>query len=158
MDQPAQQVDYSEYYQAMLEESEEYMDWLCQRLMRYGIVLQNMCSKKGQLKCENLLGLEIKYQKAYKATRNIWIEVREKKNLGIVDFVISGIYKCDNSWLLGCGDYQEFFLFTKKHLQRFHASLPPERTRLNNKNTGMGFLMSRSEAMEECERMFTFSG
>ena len=60
------------YYQQMLQKGQEYQDYVMMKLHAHGIVLQCIQSKKFQLKRENLLGLEIKFDDRMKETGNIY--------------------------------------------------------------------------------------
>ena len=119
MDRVGQSVnrmsDYSTaVYSPNLEAARQYQDFIASSLLPRGIIIQNIQSKNGQLFGENLLGLEIKFDREFERTRNLYIETAEKSHPDNPKFVPSGIYRNDNSWLYGIGNYQEFFIFTKK--------------------------------------------
>ena len=66
----------TEVYGPRLEDGLQYQDFICMELHRRGIVLQNIQSKKFNLKKENLLGMEIKFDRRLKDTGNVYIETK----------------------------------------------------------------------------------
>ena len=60
---------------------------------------------------ESEQGFEIKYDKRYKETNNIYIEVAEKTNKNNLNFIDSGIYRNDNSWILLIGNFDVIYFF-----------------------------------------------
>ena len=52
------------------------------------------------------------------ATGNIYIETAEKAIPREGPYVQSGIYRDDESWLYGIGDYSKFYIFGKKCLKK----------------------------------------
>ena len=105
------ETKYSEYYAKMLKAAQEYQDFVCGQLHAKGVVLQNMTSKKYQLKKENLLGLEIKFDDLIKKTNRVYIETAEKAHPRSGEYAKSGIYRDDDSWLYGIGNYEIFYIF-----------------------------------------------
>ena len=117
--------NYAEYYQDQLKAAGEYQDYVCEKLHYVGIVLQNMTSQKYQYeKRENLLGLEIKFDNRMQETKRIYIETAEKSNPQNPNYIPSGIYRDDGSWLYGIGNYDIFYIFDKKVLQRIDKHDP----------------------------------
>lgn len=120
---------HNDIYVPRMNDGVEYQDWILKRLHEQGIILQPLSSKKGQLEGENLLGLEIKYDRKMAGTGNIYIEVAEKSNPANEQYVPSGIYRQDNSWLFGIGDYTKFFIFTKRFLKKLHKEAQADQDR-----------------------------
>jgi len=146
--------DYTkDYYMPHLHEALEFQDFIMEELHKRGIVLQNTSSKKYQLKKENLLGLEIKYDKQMGTTGNIYIETAEKSHPGNTQFVPSGINREDNSWLFGIGNMHEFFIFSKKVLKRIDKNNTCKRI---TKDTSLGFLIPIYQAREFADKCITF--
>ena len=147
--------NYREYYKNNLEEAFRFQDFIMEKLHREGIVLQNIQSKKYQLKKENLLGMEIKYDMKYATTGNLYIEVSEKSDPKNEKYIPSGIFRNDDNWLFGIGDYEIFYLFSKKVLQRIFigGSMKEIET-----PTSKGFLMPKSNAEKIAEKIFFFGG
>ena len=152
------------YYEEMLHKGQEYQDFVMLKLHVAGIVLQCIQSKKYQLKRENLLGLEIKFDDRMKDTGNLYIEVAEKSDPANREFIASGIYREDENWLYGIGDYSQMFIFSKKRLQKVYEHI------LNAKSKGVkpaiagvirdgikagtskGFTMTIKDALTICEK------
>lgn len=114
---------YEQYRKEMLGISAEFQDFIMERMHVIGTILQPYTSVRGQLKGENLLGLEIKNDRRYAETGNLCIEVAEKARPRDGDYVKSGIFRSDNTWLYGIGNQQTFFIFAKSTLRNTHASL-----------------------------------
>jgi hypothetical protein len=136
-------------YVEKLEIGHEFQDFVIEKLIKeLGIAISIFQSKKYQFnKGESLQGVEIKYDarstgdctyKECKKTGNVGIEVAEKTNKDNVNWVNSGIYRLDNSWLYIVGNYDCIWVFGKKHLILMHqkniykeyATLPTMKTML----------------------------
>lgn len=107
----------------------EFQDFVCIELAKQSIILQNINSKKFQFNVgENLQGFEIKYDARCTGDRNtsptgqLSIEIGEKTDANNANFIPSGIYRNDNSWLYIQGNYMNFWIFSKKILQGLHKS------------------------------------
>jgi len=107
----------------------EFQDFVCITLAKEGVILQNINSKKFQYETgENLQGFEIKYDarctgdKGTIATNQLSIEISEKTKATNFNYIDSGIYRCDNSWLYIQGNYMMFWIFAKVILQHLHKS------------------------------------
>lgn len=113
-----------EYYDTQLAAAQEYQDWLCREFAkRLYFVLSPTCSRKYQYEAgETWQGAEIKFDKKFHETGNLFIEVAEKTNPRNADYVPSGICRRDNTWLYVIGDYRTVFVFDKKWLQRVRRS------------------------------------
>lgn len=143
---------YSDYYAQQLEEAAEFEDFVCIQLAYKGIVIQNLKGHKGQIqRGENLNGIEIKNDKIFTRTRNIYIETHEKSNPNNPLYVLSGIYRNDNSWLYLIGDYSDLFIFGKKALKRLDAASPSWIIRKETP-TSRGFLIHEKYAHKGAER------
>jgi hypothetical protein len=104
-------------YAQRLENGNEYQDYICNELSKHGIIIQNYCSQKYQHKGENRQGLEIKLDRKFRSTGNLYIEIAEKSNPDREYYTESGIYRKDNSRWYGIGDYQTFYWFSKQQLR-----------------------------------------
>ena len=152
-------MSYSEdIYQPRLQLGLEYQDFLCERLHRLGIVLQNIQSKKFQHKKENLLGLEIKFDRRFEKTGNLYIETAEKADPANANYVPSGIFRDDESWLYGIGNYSELFIFAKQVLKAAHKDRHHRRLQEveNETKTSLGFLIPRAKALAWVARHIKF--
>jgi hypothetical protein len=143
------------YYQEKLKQGLEYQDFVAEQLYKIGLPIFNYSSQKWQYqKGENKLGVEIKYQEPFSKTGNLWIEIAEKTDPMNTNYIPSGIYRNDNSWLYVTGDYEHIFVFSKKLLkQLFEAG---KYTKLENKRkTSLGFLMPKEDAEKYAARLLT---
>jgi len=105
----------------------EYQDFVCKRLMEDGLVLQNFGSKRWQIAVgENIQGWEIKYDGVFRRSGRLSIEVAEKSRASNEEWVPSGIYRNDNTWLYIQGDEQTIFVFGKKNLKRAYRMRRPD--------------------------------
>lgn len=152
---------YQEYRQRKLDSGLAFQDFIMERLHLIGTILQPLCSREGQLKGENLLGMEIKHDEKMRLTGNLYIEVAEKARPREGDYVPSGIFRNDNTWLYGIGDRLEFYIFPKSTLRNCWAKRdvlgfrePPP------KPTSRGFLIPaiQAEKMYARKILFEFGG
>lgn len=118
-------------YNKNLNIGHEFQDFVVEKLAKeLGVSVSIFQSKKYQFnRGESLQGVEIKYDArstgdcTYKesvATWNIGIEVAEKTNSNNYNWIDSGIYRLDNSWIYIIGNYHQIWIFGKKDLIRFH--------------------------------------
>lgn len=99
---------------------------------------------------ENPQGWEIKFDRMYSSTGNIYIET---ETYGHID----GIYKKNcNSWIWVIGNYDRFFIFSRKTLQKMHQS-GKFRQVVNKYDSSSGFLISDAEAREYAEKVIEVS-
>jgi hypothetical protein len=100
----------------------EWQDFVCQYLVREGIVLQNFSSKKYQYEVgENLQGWEIKRDDRCTDTGRLSIEVAEKSSRGLPFWTDSGIMSRLNPWLYIQGNRSILFIFATKTLRAYLA-------------------------------------
>jgi len=143
-----------------LEKGEEFQDFVCIELGKIGIIIQNMCSKKYQYsEGENRQGIEIKYDARCTGDNNtiptnrLSIEIAEKTNASNSNYVPSGIYRNDNSWLYIQGNYNGFWIFSKRDLQQLHRDNNyPEMEQKTIKT----FFIPIEDADNYCLKKFTF--
>ena len=87
---------------------------------------------------ESQQGFEIKYDKRHKETNNIYIEVAEKSNKNNFNFINSGIYRDDNSWILLIGNYNVIYFFGINTLRLLYET---DRFKKVNTETSKAFLL-----------------
>lgn len=131
----------TEDYEAKLEAGLKYQDFIMERMHLIGTILQPYSSREGQKNGENMFGLEIKHDRKMQKTGNICIEVQEKACERDGPYVPSGIFRSDNTWLYGIGDYSLFWIFAKSTLRNLHARVRELGLREYQKPTSMGFLL-----------------
>ena len=106
------------------EDGEEFEDFINIELSRRGILLGGFRTMQYQhLYGENLLGMEIKYDRKFKETGNLYIETHSRHPGNIATIMPAGILKQDRSWLYLVGDYDSAYIFSKKHLFTLFNSL-----------------------------------
>lgn len=146
------------YYDEQLAAGQKFQDYIAEQLYRAGVVLVNFQSRDFQLaRGENLLGLEIKFDRQYAHTGNLWIEVAERAAPDHA-WIPSGIYRGDNAWLYGIGDHTEFFIFSIK-LLRLLVERPGSRfvVHVNTLCTSRGFLLPRADAHRYADKVHAWA-
>lgn len=151
------EMKYENYYKECLEKGLEYQDFITTLLLKeVGITLSTLGSKKYQYNIgENLQGIEIKFDDMYRKTRNLYIEVKEKSNPNNKNYVDSGIFRNDNTWLYIIGDYNEVFVFGKKILKLIYQK---GLFRQINKPTSIGILIDKKNAEKYCLKKINVYG
>ena len=144
---------YEDYYNKQLKAGQEYQDFITKDLMNYGICYVQFNSRKFQQNIgENSAGIEIKHDMRFQDTGNLYIEISEKSDPNNQNFIKSGIYRNDNSFLYVIGDYKEYWILSKKTLISLHKS---EIYREVEIPTSQGYLLPRNEADKFCEKHHT---
>lgn len=135
----------TEYYAKMLEAGLEFQDFVMTKLIEHlGINLTQYSSKKYQFTVgENKQGIEIKFDDKYETTGNLYIEIAEKSNKNNLNFVDSGIYREDNTWLYIIGNYCVLYIFSKKYLVYLHKKKIFREVEIP---TSKGFLIDKKNA------------
>jgi hypothetical protein len=144
-------MNMTENYKNMLLKGLEFQDFVTDILIKeLGIALSTYSSIRYQnKKGENKQGFEIKFDDKYKDTGNIYIETAEKSNENNINYVDSGIYRSDNTWIYIIGNYQELYIFSKSHLVLMHKSKNYiEKTT----KTSKGFLIPQKDAEKYCTK------
>ena len=146
---------YTGYYQQQLEESKEFQDFLTKELSKRGIHIQCFSSKKYQWEIgESACGTEIKYDKMFSQTGNLYIETHEKANPANLNYAMSGINR-ENIIHWVQGDYGIVFMFSKRELSRYIFS-HADRLRFVVKDTSQGYLLPKFDADKICIAKFRF--
>lgn len=157
--EPRPDFGYTKYREQAFEDSEEYRDYITDRLHDAGIVVQQIVSKRGQFRVgENKLGLEIKLDRKFWRTGNLCIEVAEKAVPRPGDYVPSGIFRDDNSWLFGIGNKDWFYIFSQKYVRACyqHGTVAGKPIRHYTRDTSKGFLLDHETADKVAELIFKF--
>lgn len=139
---------------------DRFQDFVCIELAKENIILQNINSKKFQYETgENLQGFEIKYDARCTGDNNtnptgrLSIEIAEKSKCENENYVPSGIYRSDNSWLYIQGNYHGFWIFSKNILLLLHNS---KRYKENTLPTIKTFYLPIEDADKYCSKKFLF--
>ena len=134
----------NKYYKEKLDQGLMYQDFVVEKLYDHGLPIISYSSKKYQIMIgENKAGLEIKNDDKFRNTGNFYIEIAEKSNPQKPHYVMSGIYRNDNTWLYLIGDYQDIYIFGKKHLIQMHQTGLYRKVEIP---TSKGFLLPLSDA------------
>lgn len=139
--------DYEQYRKAQMESALLYQDFVVDTMLSMlGFAVVVYSSKAYQQAVgESRTGVEIKNDKNYAKTGNIYIETAEKDRPRPGPYAPSGIYRDDNTWLYVVGDYDTIFVFSKRFLVSLHQS--GKYSRLENKTkTSEAFLLPERDA------------
>ena len=136
----------TEYYDKQRNDGQEFQDFCSIHFTKRGIPVTNFSSRKYQIeKGENLQGYEFKYDKQFRKTGNLWIELAEKTNAQNSNYINSGIMRSDNTMFYIMGDYEGIYLMQKKILIIISKSYNIIE---NNMKTSKGFLFPITKAAE----------
>lgn len=134
----------AEYYEKKLQQGLEFQDFVTDVLFNeLFIPISTYQSRKYQIKGENKQGIEIKFDDKFADTGNVYIEIAEKSNEDNLNYVSSGIYRNDNTWLYVIGNYSILFIFGKGMLKLMHKN---GRYREVQIPTSKGFLIPKVDA------------
>lgn len=101
-------------------EGTDFQDYCVDRLYDKGFVVIPFSSRKYQiLYGESKTGVEFKYDKRFRKTGNFYIETHAKPK-NSTEFHEEGIYRDDNTIFWCIGDYEGFYLLSKKQLKQIH--------------------------------------
>lgn len=131
---------YENYRRSMIETGQAYQDFVvdaCWTLLGLAVV-QYSSKLYQQTVGESRTGVEIKNDRKFQSTGNLWIELAEKARPRSGDYAQSGINRDDNTWLYCIGDYNTIFIFQKNLLKML---APRYGQRENHTSTSVGFLL-----------------
>lgn len=139
------------YYMAQLEEARKYQDFVKHELYKRGIpIVFNDSTHYQYDEGENILGIEIKNDKMFRDTGNLYIEVEEKADANNKNYVKSGILRNDNSWLYLIGDYLTVYIFAVNLLVGLYET---KKYKNVEKPTSRGFLLPLGDANKYAARV-----
>ena len=142
------EMKYKDYYMKSLENANQFQDFVCINLIKNGIVLSNLSSRKYQFEMgENLQGFEIKHDHLFRKTGNLYIEIAEKSNPINENYITSGVHRIDNSWIYCIGDYISVFLIQKQVLKAILNKGNYKKVE-NQTKTSLGYLYPVEKARE----------
>tara|TARA_Y100000310_G_C20545564_1_gene745387 strand:+ start:525 stop:1013 length:489 start_codon:yes stop_codon:yes gene_type:complete len=146
----------SEYYNNKRIEGEMFEGFVYAKLEHLlGIEINSCDTKKEQFDIgENYFGMEIKNDEASERTGNLFVEYQEKSKSTNENWVHSGIFRNDNSWLYLIGNTKAFYIFSIKDLRIAYnakdASAEPKHERkMCNRGTSWGFLLKGKKEINE---------
>lgn len=150
--------DYAAYRQQMSKEATEYEDFVFDLLREHGLTVTRYVSQKWQRKGECSGGIEVKYDRRFVETTNLYIETAEKARPRAGSYAPSGIYREDNSWLYVIGDYETVFIFGKQLLRLVDGLIPENSARRVQTETSQGFLLTPDEQRRYAEKVIEAGG
>src|SRR5262245_52806726 len=102
-------------YGSNLEEAKCFEDFVSDVLYGAGLPIHIYRSRHYQVsRGESRSGLEVKLDRSFRNTGNLYIETSERWN-GVVSLRPAGIY--GKNWLYAIGDFYHFWIFATKVLQ-----------------------------------------
>jgi len=117
-----------DYYRDMLEEGKRMENrWIPFIEKIRGIPIIPCRTKREQYEIgENHQGYEIKYDRGFVKTGNLFIEIAEKADPKNPDWIPSGIHRRDNTIFYCQGNLEILFIFEKLFLRKwFYEKNPP---------------------------------
>ncbi len=132
---------YEEYTRKKRDEGDEYEDFVIDELYKIGLPIITYKSRVYQYMAgENKTGIEIKFDEMLSGTGNLYIEIEEKSHPDNEDYIPSGIYRKDNSWLWAIGNRECIYIHGKNILKLLHTSKRYQEVE-NKTKTSKGFLL-----------------
>ena len=147
-------MSYQEYRAKQIQSGALYQDFITDLFASaVGIPISVYGSKQYQYAVgESRQGVEIKHDKKYALTGNLWIELGEKAAPRPGDYAESGINRSDNTWLYVIGDYDIVFVFPKNVLRLVATRY---KRRENNTATSVGYLLPDVDARKYAALVLT---
>jgi len=146
--------DYEKYREAQIADGKLYQDFVVDVAWQAGIAIAQYASKTYQLTIgESRGGVEIKHDKRYAETGNLYIEFAEKKQPRPGPYAPSGI-KREDHWLYVIGNYDIVFFFAKNLLRALFASSKYSHKE-NKTKTSLGFLLPDNDARKYAALILT---
>lgn len=137
-------------YLANLEAAKVFEDFVYDQMYRIGVCIVRYGTVHYQCGVgENRAGLEIKLDRKFRQTENLFIELAEKSHESNAEWKPAGCLAQDNSWWYAIGDYQGFYLFGKQLLSRLHerkGAIGEDHYAHVETKTAKGFLLPIADA------------
>ena len=137
----------TEYYASKLEQGLRFQDCVTDWLYDHGMVIVTYVSKARGMSAENRFGVEIKRDDRFRETGNLFIETAEKSHPDNPQYVASGIYREDNSWLYAIGDEKTLWIFAKRLL-----TMLDKRYERREIPTARGYIMPTIDGDKYCAK------
>lgn len=144
-----------ETYDANLDDAQKFEDYVERKLYDRGLPIGVHRSRCFQFAYgESRAGVEIKYDRKYQQTGNLFVETAERHHKD-VEMKPAGIY--GKGWLLAIGDYHRLWLFGMTTLKHLHTATVEGAPRYQRRvtSTAEGFLLSVTEADKFAEQCLT---
>lgn len=117
----------TKYYKNKLIIGNKYEQWVTEQwpLVYNGKIINVYHTQYEQYNIgESREKVEIKNDDIMKRTNRVYIETSEKTDKNNTNYIPSGIYRNDNTLYYLVGDYNEWFIFSKKELQDLDENNP----------------------------------
>jgi len=139
--------NYEAYRKTQIESGQAYQDFVvdcCYRILNMPISCYS--SKLYQQNVgESINGVEIKNDRKFKESGNLYIELAEKARPRDGEYAMSGINRGDNTWLYLIGDFDIIYVFAKSMLIGMSKSHKYRKVE-NGTRTSVGFLLPVPDA------------
>lgn len=123
-----------------LEEAAQFQDYVAELFYKKGIPINLYSSYKYQVeKGESMAGVEIKNDKTFESTGNLFIETYERHDVNS-PYVPSGINRNDNTIFYAIGNRKRVLVFCKKQLKDLIKKLDLKEIEINKK-TSKGYVL-----------------
>lgn len=147
-------IALTEDYKEKLAVGEAYERYIVGRLraLAPSLVIVRIEGRRAQYRYgDTSIGLEIKLDRKFAETCNLYFETAEKTDPANREFVRSGVLRRDATTLYGIGNYREFFVF-KKTVASLYALDMSNRGKAIA--TSYGVLMPRCDALDLAARHY----
>jgi hypothetical protein len=133
-------------YQANLDEAKDFEDFVFDTLLyERKFVCGGYKSRHYQtLHGESLTGVEVKLDRKFRSTGNLWIETQERPSVAH-EYAPAGIYHKAGPWLIVIGDYSTLWAIASQSLRLIHEANVCREVE-NETKTGRGFLLPSCKA------------
>ena len=126
-----------------LEDGRRFQDYVTFRMAGLGIHIEQFSSRLSQYRFgESLHNYEIKLDRMWWTTNNLYIEVAERARKENA-WTASGICRADDSIYFVIGDFQRFWVFARRHLLWV---LDKRKPRIVESDTSRAFLLPLDKA------------
>ena len=82
----------------------------------------------------------------------MFVEIAEKTNSSNQNFIASGIYRNDRTWLYIIGNYEIIYIFSKKRLRELHKENKYKVFEIGQ-GTSKGFLLPENDIEKYVEKI-----
>jgi len=136
----------NERYRSDLQAGLQFQDFVMHQFYKIGIPLCFYNAVQNQVtRGENMQGIEVKYDRRYQTTGNLFIEVRERSSPQST-WHAAGIMR-DDCWGFAIGDYQKIWFLSTKLLRYLYLS---DKYKTVTTETSVGFLLPIPVAERWC--------
>jgi hypothetical protein len=141
------------YYDAQRRLGEAFEGYVLERFRAEGLEVGRHTTAALQLSRGDLVvegqDLEVKFDRLFASTGNLYIETAEKRNADRVGWTPSGVCAASAAVWYGIGDYRDFFLFQRVTLRDVARTARPIEIAMK---TSRGFLLDPGRRAAYCVR------